>query len=266
MIDVDPHIDLTTDDLLFVVDKIGAARPVGLDEADSDPVPPPEVREWLQNATERNLRARGIVNEDGNPHPAVAEMVSTTGSPGLIVSVSAQRGRIIETSVVAAVPDLAVVHSPVAPGVHRLTPIAPVDVVDRLRQLVQLNGDAVGGTAEDELRVDLTDLDPLTAAAEESSTAAADAAREVGLPAEQAEKLASLLTARDATYLVTVMHRSPEVHMGVVSWWSAGKLGLWQVQTVDEGSGDRLVLSRVSSSALLDAVRGHLPGVLSSPD
>ena len=41
---------------------------------------------------------------------------------------------------------------------------------------------------------------------------------------------------------------------------------LWQVETLDEGAGDQLVLSPANSATLLDAVRGHLPGVLSAPD
>jgi hypothetical protein len=273
MID-EPHIDLTTDDLLYLVNRIGAERPVGLDEAANDVEPPPEVREWLQNATERNLRARGILDVEGQPNAAVAEIVATTGSPGLIVSISTQRGRVVETAVLAAVPDLAVVHTPLAPGVHRLTPIATVEVVDRVRDLVSLagangsggsNGSDTQAGSDDALRIDLTSLDPVTTAAQESTTAAAAAAREAGLTTKQAEALAELLADRDATHLVTVMHRSPDLHMGVVSWWSSQDRGLWQVQSVPGSDGEQLVLTPVTAPALLDAVRSHLPGVLSSP-
>src|SRR3954465_6558969 len=100
MIDVEPHIDLTNDDLLFLVDRIGSQRPVGLDEAGNDPQPPPEVREWLRGATERNLRARGILDADGHSNAAIAEIIITTGAPGLIVNVSTQRDQVIETAVV----------------------------------------------------------------------------------------------------------------------------------------------------------------------
>jgi hypothetical protein len=261
-------IEFSEEELLLIDDLTGLGLPVGLGDP---PEMPTEVRSFLLERARKTLTDRGVLDGD-QVHESVRALVGVSSEPGIVCSCAVERERLVDTTFLMAIPELAVEHSSPANSVHRLTPFLPRDLLVRLFRVCDLRparaSDAPGFEAQALVVEEASSL-ALNGSLEEASRILSSA----GVSEDAAAPFIDSMRSRHATVLVTVLHKpsADVVEGGQLTWIDCGISGLWKVEAEGEApdgadAGSAVVrIEPITAEDLAAELLTFLPGAFEGP-